>query len=62
MSFKDEYTTDEILLRKGQASMMVVNGTPEVLVDDEAEKTIISNDAYAIGCLLETLINTMRRN
>ena len=51
MGFKDKYTTKEIL-------------DVEILVDKntkEKDKTVLSNDAMAIGELLETLINTMRR-
>ena len=51
MSFKEKYTTADVL-------------SVEVLIDKntkEKDKVILSNDAYAIGELLETLINTMRR-
>jgi len=47
MGFKDKYTTKEIL-------------DVEILIDKntkEKDKMILSNDAYAIGQLLETLIN-----
>lgn len=47
MSFKDKYTTKEIL-------------DVEIILDKdtkEKDKMLLSNDAYAIGQLLETLIN-----
>lgn len=49
MGFKDKYTTREIL-------------DVELIIDKdtkEKDKVIISNDAYAIGELLECLANRM---
>ena len=63
MGFKDKYTT-EALLSKYSVNMetsMVKLDTSDVVVDNEVDKIVLSNDAYAIGELLETLINTMRR-
>lgn len=60
MAFIDEYTTGELVV----SEELVRNSTPELLVDKaipEKDKIVISSDAYAIGKLLETLINTMRR-
>jgi hypothetical protein len=67
MSFTDEYTTNELLLRKSSSNfVMNLEGVPEVLVDEDSDKEeskiILSNDAYAIGQLLETLINKLGRN
>ena len=51
MGFKEKYTTEDIL-------------NVEILIDKdtkEKDKHIISNDAMAIGELLETLSNRMVR-
>ena len=51
MSFKEKYTTADVLSEK-------------IALDKdskEKDKIIISNDAMAIGEMLECLINTMRR-
>lgn len=47
MTFKDEYTTKDVL----DVEMILDPKTPE------SKKTVISNDAMAIGQLLECLIN-----
>lgn len=49
MKFKDKFTTKELIDADLSQSKI------------EKDKTVLSNDAYAIGQLLETLINTMRR-
>lgn len=49
MNFKDKYTTNDLISADLSISKV------------EKDKTVLSNDAYAIGQLLETLINTMRR-
>lgn len=51
MSFKDQYTTKEIL----DVELILNKDTKE------KNKIILSNDAYAIGQLLETLTNKMVR-
>jgi len=51
MSFKDKYTTNEKL-------------SIAVLIDKdtkEKDKVVLSNDAYAIGELIETLTNMLVR-
>jgi hypothetical protein len=54
MSFKTQYTTSDLIL--SEASMK-----PEELPKDnlEKDKVVLSNDAYAIGQLLECAINKM---
>ncbi len=49
MGFKDKYTT---------ASLITSDISPD---KKEKDKIPLSNDAYAIGELLETLINTSRK-
>ena len=51
MAFKEQYTTAEIQ----NAALAIDKDTKE------KEKTVLSNDAYAIGQLLECLINKMTR-
>ena len=46
--FKDKYTTEEKKLKD------------ESLEKTESSKTVLTNDAYALGEMLELLINTMR--
>lgn len=48
MNFKDKYTT---------ADLIAADLSPS---KEEKDKTVLSNDAYAIGQLLETLINMTR--
>jgi hypothetical protein len=50
MSFKEKYTTADLIT------------SDTSLEKKEKEKIVLSNDAYAIGQLLETLINTARSN
>jgi hypothetical protein len=45
-SFTEKYTTDALMLADSKG---------------EKDKTVLSNDAYAIGQLLECLINKMSR-
>lgn len=45
--FTDKYTTNELIAADYSESKI------------EKEKTVLSNDAYAIGQLLECLINRM---
>lgn len=61
MRFKDKYTTNDILTKKASSNIMInPSGISEILVDDEVEKTIISNEAYAIGEMLDTLIEELK--
>lgn len=58
MSFKDEYTTD--FLVQQSSGVVLVGPEGESLPNPEESKMVLSNDAYALGLLLETLINTKR--
>ena len=53
MSFKESYTTSELVTKE---STLDLKDLPKEYVL-EKDKIILSNDAYAIGQLLETLIN-----
>jgi hypothetical protein len=56
--FKDEYTTTDLVLEES----LVLNDSvvEENPVNPEKDKIVLSNDAYAIGQLLESLINALR--
>lgn len=60
MGFKDRYTTNELISKdkpldpKDVISLGIKDYVPE------NAKVVLSNDAFAIGEMLETLINTTR--
>lgn len=62
MGFKDKYTRDDLIFKENSVLASMKSEELSSMDKDfvkESDKIILSNDAYALGELLEALINTM---
>ena len=60
MGFKEQYTTAELVSK--EVNYLALLGESEVIPKDvvyEQNKIVLSNDAFAIGQMLECLINKL---